>query len=379
MKQRLLALDVLRGLTIAGMILVNSPGTWDYVYPPLRHSLWNGLTLTDLIFPLFMFMMGVSMSISLRKANFTLTRALFWKIVRRTLTIYVIGAAIYASSNFLWTLREATLTTFSVVPQWHAAWAAVGNTRLLGVLQRLAICYGIGAVTVCTVRHRRLPWLISAILLAYFAVLAAGNGFSYGHDNILSRVDIAVLGLNHMYDDCGIDPEGVLSTLPSVAHVLLGFCVGRMLTMEKTMNERLVRIFVCGSILLMVGLLLQDVCPLNKKVWSPTFVMATCGFGTLLLAVLLWLIDAKGEKRGTWFFAVFGVNPLFCYVLSELLCIFADGIPLTGPTLHSAIYGALSGLLGDNAFASLCYAMIVTAIVWIVGAWLYKKKIYIKI
>lgn len=379
MKQRLQALDVLRGLTIGGMILANSPGTWDFVYPPLRHSLWNGLTLTDLIFPLFMYMMGLSMYISLRKSAFRLNRALLLKILRRTLTIYLVGFVLYATSNFLWTWREATMGDGLAGSPLAVALASLARVRTLGVLQRLALCYGIGAILVCTVRHRLLPHLVAAILLVYLGILMVGHGFSYGTDNILSKIDIRVLGLQHMYNDQGIDPEGVLSTLPSIAHVLLGFCMGRICMEVKDMDERLVQLFVCGSVLLMAGLLLQDLCPLNKKVWSPTFVLATCGLGTLLLAVLLWLIDAKGRRRGTRFFAVFGVNPLFCYVLSELLCIFADGLPLSGRSVHEAVYAALSGLMGDGAMASLCYAVLVTALVWGVGAWLYKRKIYIKI
>ena len=327
MKQRLLALDVLRGLTIGGMILVNSPGTWSYVYPPLLHSSWNGLTMADVIYPLFMFMMGMSMYISLKKFSFTLDKALFLKIIRRTFLIFIIGTFIYGTATFLGTLREASLQPDFVGSPWKAAFASLAHVRILGVLQRLALCYGIGSLLVTTVRHRYIPYLVAVILIVYYGILLVGNGFVYGPENILSHVDKSVLGLSHMYNDRGIDPEGVLSTIPSIAQVLIGFWFGKICMETPDMKDKLNRLFLYGAMGLIAGFLLQDVCPLNKKVWSPTFVLVTCGFSALLLSILLWYIDVTKKYQRTWIFAIFGVNPLFCYVLSEILYILADSLP----------------------------------------------------
>ena len=182
MRQRLTALDVLRGLTIGAMILVNSPGTWSYVYPPLLHSSWNGLTAADVIFPLFIFMMGMSMYISLKKYAFRLQKELLLKIIRRTFLIFIIGTGIYATSTFLGTLREASLQSGFPENPWKEAFTSLTNVRTLGVLQRLALCYGIGSLVVTTIRHRYIPYLIAFLLIGYYAILLAGNGFVYGPD-----------------------------------------------------------------------------------------------------------------------------------------------------------------------------------------------------
>ena len=205
------------------------------------------------------------------------------------------------------------------------------------------------------------------------------KGFVYGPENILSHVDKSVLGLSHMYNDRGIDPEGVLSTIPSIAQVLIGFWFGKICMETPDMKDKLNRLFLYGAMGLIAGFLLQDVCPLNKKVWSPTFVLVTCGFSALLLSILLWYIDVTKKYQKTWIFAIFGVNPLFCYVLSEILYILADSLPLQEQNMHDIIYAGLSGWLGDNAFTSFVYAFLFVGVVWLVGAYLYKKKIYIKI
>lgn len=379
MKQRLTALDVLRGLTIGGMILVNSPGTWNHVYPPLLHSSWNGLTAADVIFPLFMFMMGMSMYISLKKYAFHLQKELLLKIIRRTFLIFIIGTSIYATATFLGTLRETSLQPDFVGNPWKEAFTSLGNVRILGVLQRLALCYGAGSLLVTTIRHRYIPYLIAFLLIGYYVILLAGNGFVYGPENILSYVDMHVLGIDHIYNDRGIDPEGVLSTIPSIAQVLTGFLFGKICMETADMKDKLNRLFLYGSICLIAGFLLQDICPLNKKVWSSTFVLVTCGFSALILAILIRYIDVTPKFRKTWIFEIFGVNPLFCYVLSEILYILADSLPLQERSMHDIIYAALSGWMGDNAFTSFVYAFLFVGIVWLVGAFLYKKKIYIRI
>lgn len=373
-QQRLMALDVLRGLTIAGMIIVNTPGSWEYVWEPLRHAEWNGLTPTDMVFPSFMFAMGMAMYISLRKFNFTLDGRLLRKILKRTAAIFLVGTALNVFANCAYGLSYSESGDTS-----QALSEALERIRTLGVLQRLALCYGIGGIIVTTVNHRRLPMLIAALLVGYAILLFAGNGFVYGPENILSIVDCNVLGIDHIYNDHQIDPEGVLSTIPAIAHVLTGFCFGKICIENKDMSVRLNKLFVAGSMCLLAGLLLQYVCPINKKVWSPTFVLTTCGLAALVLSLLLWHIDANGNKRSMRVWNVIGVNPLACYILSDIVAVGFDTVRIADHTIHDIVYQSVATITGDNALCSFIYAVIVLAIVWGIADVLYRRKIYIKL
>lgn len=365
--KRLLALDVLRGITIAGMIMVNNPGSWSYVYAPLQHAPWIGLTPTDLVFPFFMFIMGISTYISLRKYNFEFSRSAALKILKRTVVIFAIGLGI---SWFSLLCRTGEVFPFD-------------HIRILGVMQRLALCYGATAIIALVMKHKYIPYLIAFLLIGYFIILITGNGFEYNSTNILSIVDRAVLGEAHMYKDNGIDPEGVLSTIPSIAHVLIGFCVGKLLMEVKDINEKIERLFLVGTILTFAGFLLSYGCPISKKIWSPTFVLVTCGLASSFLALLVWIIDVKGYTKWSRFFESFGVNPLFIYVMGAVLSILLGSITFTcsGETisLHGYIYNIiLRPLLGDYP-GSLAFALLFVTLNWCIGYILYKKKIYIKI
>ncbi|MDE6624662.1 MAG: heparan-alpha-glucosaminide N-acetyltransferase domain-containing protein [Alistipes sp.] len=376
MKQRLVALDVLRGLTVGGMILVNTPGSWRHVYAPLRHAAWNGMTPTDLVFPFFLFMMGVSACYSLRKFDYRLDRALLAKILRRTLLIFLIGIGLNAFGSILASLRTALQEPDADLGAQLLD--AMAHVRISGVLQRLAICYGIGSLILCTVRHRLLPALIAGLLAGYYLLLQLGDGFVQGPESLLARVDAFCLGA-HSYKAAGPDPEGVLSTIPSVAHLLIGFCIGRICTERTELSDRLVRLFLYGSLLLMGGLLFQYLCPLNKKIWSPTFALAACGLATLLLAILIRTIDQTGRFRHTWPLEVFGMNPLFCYIFSQLFSVAIVRMPLRSMPLYDRLYAALAGWLSEGPFASLLCALIVTGVVWLAGLFLYRRKICIRI
>jgi len=381
--QRLLALDVLRGITIAGMILVNNPGTWAKVYAPLGHASWNGLTPTDLVFPFFMFIMGISTYISLRKYNFEFSSSAAWKIIKRTIVIFAIGLGIawFSLSCRTWnSLAEADLSFWSRL--WESVWN-FDRVRIMGVMPRLAVCYGATALIALSMKHKHIPYLIVTLLVGYFLVLLFGRGFEYNETNILSIVDRAILGANHMYKDNGIDPEGLLSTIPAIAHVLIGFCCGKLLMEVKDINDKLLRLFLVGTILTFLGFLLSYGCPINKKVWSPTFAIVTCGLASSFLALLVWVIDVKGYKLWSRFFEAFGVNPLFIYVMAGVVSIIVANIhvPYGEGTisLKGYAYSAiLQPLFGDYP-GSLAYAILFVALCWAVGYVLYKKKIYIKI
>lgn len=376
---RLLSLDILRGITIAGMILVNNPGSWGSIYAPLRHAEWHGLTPTDLVFPFFMFIMGVSTYMSLRKYDFRLTGASLLKVVRRSVVIFLIGIAIAWLSLTLRRISSGSGVVEAMINFDHI--------RMLGVMPRLAICYGVGSLMALSMHRKALAWTVAALLAVYAAVLLFCNGLMFSADNIIAVIDRAVLGEAHMYSDTvdGItlkfDPEGLLSTIPSICHMLIGYLCGAMLMQTTDNRERTLRLFIVGAVLTFAGMLLSYGCPINKKIWSPTFVLTTCGLASTLLALLIWVIDIRGHRRWCRFFESFGVNPLFMYCLGAVLSILFGFISVGGTSLHAWLYAdvwtPLAG--GDKVLGSLLYALAFVALNWCVGFILYKKKIYIKI
>ena len=357
--KRLLALDILRGITIAGMILVNNPGSWGYVYTPLEHAAFNGLTPTDLVFPFFMFIMGISTYISLRKYNFTYSHATLRKIVKRTVVIFCIGL-------FLNLLAKSVFTH-------HLNFEEL---RYLGVMQRLAIGYGVTSLVAITVKQKYFPAIILVTLAVYFLLLAMGDGFNLSATNIVARFDVWALGTSHMYHDGGMafDPEGLLSTLPAVCHVMVGFYCGKLLFSAKDNDEKIQRLFLVGTILTFAGFLLSYGCPINKKVWSPTFVITTCGLASSFLALLIWIIDIKGYQGWCVFFRSFGVNPLFIYVFAEIM-----GILLGATGASVFIYEKVLVPVLGNYPGSLAYALLYVLFCWSIVHILYKKGIYVKI
>ncbi|MDE6643097.1 MAG: heparan-alpha-glucosaminide N-acetyltransferase domain-containing protein [Muribaculaceae bacterium] len=383
---RLLALDILRGITIAGMILVNNPGSWGSIYAPLRHAEWNGLTPTDLVFPFFMFIMGVSTYFSLRKYDFSFSWPTLIKIIRRTIVIFAIGIGIAWLSLFLRGIASEK-SLFDAIFNFS-------NIRILGVMPRLAICYCAASIIAITLKHKYLPIFTVGLLVLYSIILLTGNGFEFSDSNVISIVDHKILGPNHMYADTidGVrlkfDPEGLLSTLPSIAHVLIGFWMGMLLTGTKDNNLRINYLFIAGTILTFSGFLIDFGLPINKKIWSPTFVLTTCGLASSFLGLLIWIIDIKGYKKWCRFFEVFGINPLFMYVLGAVLSILIGFIKVPSSSTQSGMISLKGSIYTDflvplcqeNAtLASLIFAILFVCLNWCVGYVLYKKKIYIKI
>lgn len=379
---RLLSLDILRGITIAGMILVNNPGTWSAVYKPLRHASWHGLTPTDLVFPFFMFIMGVSTFMSLRKFNFEPSGKAIWKIVRRTVLIFLIGLGL----NWFGQLCGGLASGENFI----TAATHFDTIRILGVLQRLALAYGFAALIAIFVKNKHIVWIILALLVGYFLILLFGKGFEMSENNIIAVVDRALWGTAHMYKDTtpegvriALDPEGLLSTLPSIAHVLIGFMFGKLIVENKDNHKRVQKILIWGTILTFSGLLLQYGCPINKKIWSPTFVLVTCGFAAQLLGLLIWIIDINGKKGWTPFFHSFGVNPLIVYVFSgvvaNLMGNIRFGFQSETISIKAFIYNNLLQPWAGDKFGSLVYAILIVTICWLFGYILYKRKIYIKL
>ena len=380
---RLQSLDILRGITIAGMILVNNPGSWGHIYAPLEHASWNGLTPTDLVFPFFMFIMGISTYFSLRKYDFSFSWPTIAKILRRTIVIFAIGLGIVWFARILRGALNPDVSVWDVMFDFS-------TIRILGVMPRLALCYGISALIAITLSRRHIAWLVTFILCAYAVILLTSYGYEFSERNVIAVVDRAVLGENHMYADTidGVrlkfDPEGLLSTIPSIAHCLIGFLCGWLIVKTKDNYLRTNKLFIVGAILTFSGFLLSYLLPINKKIWSPTFVLTTCGMASTLLALLIWIIDIRGHKKWCRFFEAFGVNPLFMYVLGSVFSIVLGAVKVNvgdeNVSIHSLIYNKwLVPMCGDETFASLCFALLLVGLVWCCGYVLYKKKIYIKI
>lgn len=369
----MMALDVMRGLTVALMILVNNPGSWGYVYAPLRHAQWNGLTPTDLVFPFFMFIMGISTAFSLRRYDFRLNGALCRKILFRTILIFIIGTLIDRFSAFCWGMSGGT---------WSDGLSAafdVSNIRVLGVLQRLALCYGASALLGAWLSRKALLAIICVFLVGYAVVLLMFDGFEFTMSNIVGAVDRAVIGESHMYHEyaygqrLALDPEGLLGTIPSIAHTLIGFLCGRMLLVTKDNNRRMLNLLLVGAAIAIAGWWLSYGVPINKKVWSPTFVLTTCGMACSLLALLIWAIDVKGCRSWAWPLLVFGVNPLFLYVLSDVLAI------VLGIIAPECLFKLIFPISPTGEMASAAAGILFVFICWLVGYPLYRKRIIIKI
>lgn len=371
--KRIISLDVLRGMTVAGMIMVNNPAVWGSQYAPLKHADWNGLTPTDLVFPFFLFIMGVSAYFSLSRRILSGRRTAFIHVVSRSVLIFVVGLLLHLFSR----LVAGTLTDFS-------SW------RIMGVLQSLGIAFLFGSLIMLWTRSRHLLTVSIVLLAIYAVILILGDGFALSPDNVIVRVDRALMGDGHLIAQAlpeggrmPFEPEGILSTLPRVAHFLLGAFVGKMILEGKEdISSTMTQILLFGAVTLICGYLLQYGLPINKKIWSPSFALVTCGYACLMLGILIWIIDIKGRTCWTRFFIVFGRNPLFLYcfawVLATLLRI-SVATPDGASSLKSLFYSTCIQPWCTESFGSLVYSVIFVTVSWLAGLPLFRKHIYIKL
>ena len=366
-QKRLLALDVFRGLTIALMIIVNNPGSWETVYRPLLHSSWNGCTPTDLVFPFFMFIVGTAMWYSYKKSDHRLTGEVARRIIRRSLLIYIIGLAINAF---------AVLTL------------DVTKLRLMGVLARIALAYMLASFIVLLPGVRWIRIVTALILVFYWGILVIFGGsapFSL-EGNFVRTFDTALLGLDHIPEFHGVrfDQTGLLSTLPSLGNILFGYLAGRLIDIMPDKISAVRRLLLWGTAGVIAAILWNMVFPINKPLWTSSFVLYTCGFAAIILGILLWIIDVRGIVRWSKPFMIFGLNPIFLYVFSEILAISLGHIRITGSagepvSLGSQIYESLFRPLAGPFTASLLFAVVFMALCWFTGWLLYKRKIIIKL
>lgn len=367
---RYLSIDFYRGLTVAFMILVNTPGSGDYVYAPLRHAIWHGCTPTDLVFPSFMFIIGVSMWFSFAKFDRKWSPEAGKKILRRTVLIFLIGL---------------------LMNKFPIYWENLDSWRIMGVLQRLALGYGLAAVLVLTLERRALIAVSGAILLLYWGILywfaEPGSDPYSAQGSAVLRLDRWLFGEAHLYRETvapglriPFDPEGVLSTLPAVVTAILGWLSGALMSFRSKQKDLLVRdLLMFGLICGFAGLAWDLFFPINKKLWTSSYVLYAGGISMVLLALSIWLIDVRGWRNGPGLMLAFGSNPLFAYVLSEILIISLYVISWNERSAQEWIYTTLFKPIEGAEFSSLVFALSYVALCWLICRWLYVRKIFIKI
>ena len=382
---RLKSLDIMRGLTVALMILVNNGGEQNYHI--LTHSKWNGLTPCDLVFPFFLFMMGMSTYLSLRKTEFKPSLIIYRKIAKRTILLFLIGLSI----NWFDMICSGNGLDFA-------------HLRIWAVLQRIALCYGIVSLLAIHINQRYFIHIILGIIIVYMGILAFGNGYAYDASvNIIAQADLHIFGYDHLYHKSPVDPEGLLSTLPAIAHTMIGFLCCKYISIAgQNVHSKIKFLKISGLVMLILGFFLSLIgFGINKRIWSPSYVFVTCGFAAWILSLLIQWIDkgetnakrkeeiiaeGKGEiiaegktiKRKenpiTVLFLSFGMNPLFLYVLSEFLAIVFGTYGIKDDLL-----GLIRNVISDEYLVSLTYALFFVAIHAAMGIWMYRKKIFIKL
>jgi predicted acyltransferase len=359
---RLLSLDAFRGLTILAMILVNNPGSWGDQYWPLAHAEWHGWTPTDLIFPFFLFIVGTALAYSLRRFRDgeRIRPAVYWRIVRRTALLMFLGWFPYL---LLQTIAAVQGESFDL-----------SEMRLPGVLVRIAIVYFFTSLIVLHIPLRGQIVLGIVLLLGYWAALAFLPSFgeyerNLSHEgNVVGWVDRAVLGPNHMYSgDRVTDPEGLLSTLPAIVTALLGYWTGLFIQRRGLNYEMVLLLLGCGAICVEVALLWNVALPINKKIWTSSYVLLSGGLAMQLLAGCLLKFDIWGWRRLARPFEVVGVNAIFVFVASGLLSIGLSKWMIQGMTAKAWIYSNLfTSWLTDPKLASLAFALAIVAFWWLV-------------
>jgi predicted acyltransferase len=370
---RYLALDVFRGMTICFMIIVNSPGSWDIAYAPLLHASWHGFTPTDLVFPSFMFAVGNAMAFVMHKFE-NQPDSVFWrKVLKRTLIIFLLGFLMY------W------FPFFHRGADGGLELNELSKTRIPGVLQRIALSYFFASVIIHFTSKRFAIWFSVFALLAYWilAYMFGDPNDPYSlTGNAGLRLDLWLFGPDHLYHGEGIafDPEGLLSTLPAIVNVIFGYLAGDFIRKNGNSYETIAKLMLVGAGLLFVALTWNMVFPINKKLWTSSFVLLTVGLDLLILPTLIYLIELR-RSRGKWtyFFVVFGRNPLFIYLLSEILLIVLYMIPVGDTSLQQWFYNNVLLAFSSPINASLLFALLFMLVNWSVGYVLDKKQIYVKV
>ena len=403
MSSRYYSLDVFRGATVCLMILVNNPGSWQHIYPPLEHAAWHGLTPTDIVFPFFLFAVGNALSFVMPRLKAG-GDATFWKkIIKRSALIFLIGLFLQWWPFFIWNNDHL------VFRRWVDPNNPESGVRILGVLQRVALCYFFASVIIYYLKPKGSLYFGLMLLVLYWILCYIGNpGDPYSLQGWFgTNIDKKILHVPHMYKGEGLpfDPEGVMSTMSAIVEVIFGYFVGDYIQKKSKVPENLALgtvnnfgpyqmlsgLFVGGVVMLLTGYWWDKVFPINKKIWTSSFTVYTSGLATITIATMIYLIEYK-NMRGwfTKFFDVFGKNALFVFALSAFLprtlalIRIPDHVDDEGKMAYitpwSWLYQrVLIHIPGDPRVGSLAYAICVILFMWFVCWWLDKKKIYIKV
>ncbi|HTN36836.1 MAG TPA: hypothetical protein VL053_07150 [Arachidicoccus sp.] len=382
-KERYYSLDVFRGMTVALMITVNNPGSWSHIYAPLDHAAWEGCTPTDLVFPFFLFVVGNAMAFVIPRLREAGNTHFLTKIIRRTLLIFGIGLFLN------WFPFVSWQNDVLVFKSWD-------HIRIFGVLQRIAVAYFFASLIVYYFRPKTTIIISAIILVGYwwisYSLGTPGDPFSLHGWFGTEKVDIPILGMDHMYHGEGIpfDPEGIASSAAPVVQVVIGYLTGKFIRENGKTYEMISKLFVAGTLLLFIGSFWGQFFLISKKIWTSTFVLYTSGMAMIILAVIIYFIEMQGHR--TWldkFFNVFGKNPLFIFVLSGLLprILWLIRIPhgaLDGKPVYTNPLGwfyehICKPLFANEHNSSLFYAICFIIFMWVIVYFMDKKKIYIKV
>ncbi len=376
--KRLLSLDAFRGATIAGMILVNNPGSWSHIYPQLEHAAWNGWTFTDLIFPFFLWIVGVAMTFSYAKRaeQGTEKRTLLMHTLRRAAIIFGLGLFLNGFPFGLLFGHHFDLSTI----------------RIPGVLQRIAVCYLIGSlIYLHTTLLGQVRWIIALLFIYWLAMrLIPVPGFGAGvlepTGNLCWYIDSNLLS-GHTWTGApvpGFDPEGLLSTLPAIATTLFGVLTGRWLRTERSPEEKTAWMFVVGNVMLLTGVILDIWLPINKNLWTSSYSIFMTGWALVCFATFYWIIDVKGYTKWATPFIIYGMNAIAVFVLSgvvgRLLTLIklmnADGSPVALKTfIVNHFFSPLASPINASLLFAISWVLVMFLIVWV----LWKKKWFLKV
>ncbi|MDO6436494.1 heparan-alpha-glucosaminide N-acetyltransferase domain-containing protein [Cyclobacterium sp. 1_MG-2023] len=366
------SLDVLRGLTLALMVIVNTPGDGSTSFGPLTHADWHGLTLTDLVFPSFLFVVGNAMSFSLGKFKQKGSNAYFSKVLKRTVLIFIIGLLLTAFPFFR--INDSGMIPYDFM-----------SIRILGVLQRIALCYGLAATLIYFLSPKKILITSGLVLLSYWLVM-----FLFGipgmdplslEGNASGRLDLWLFSPDNLYkmDGVAFDPEGLLSTFPAMVNVMLGYWVGLQIQKRGGDIETVLWLAMFAVILLVLGYVWDYGFPINKKIWTSSFTLVTVGYSTLTLAVLMFVLEVRSIKGWAYFFEVFGKNPLALYILSGVLVRTLGMIRIEGQSVRNLAYKGLFEPIFPEGWASLLFSISFMLIIWLIGWWMDKNRWYIKV
>lgn len=369
--QRYFSLDVLRGMTIALMVVVNNPGSWGHIYAPLEHAAWNGFTPTDLVFPTFLFVVGNAMSFSLKKYENQNEGLFLRKVLNRSFLIFFIGLFLNAFPFVHWQDNSLVLKDFSKI-------------RIMGVLQRIALCYLFASLLIHYLKLRKTLILSGIILLLYWWAMwffgTHPNPFSLEHNASL-KFDLLIFSKENLWKGFGIpfDPEGLLSTIPAIVNVVAGYAAGIFIQKSGNQINTVLKFAGMGIVFIILGWIWDFYFPIIKGIWTSSFVIYSTGWDLLILSLLIWIIEISDIKKWTYFFEVFGKNPLFIFIISGVVVMLMSIIRINDQAMQAWLYNSLylTWLTGKNA--SLAYAISYMLLMWLLGYWMDKKNIYIKV